>query len=155
MHDEERPADSRIERWFRKMQRGLEYVVAAFLGAFAVMALVTAVLEFRGSLLETDDFTLALTRALDAVLLTIILLELLRTVLSRSPLGRRMQEFLIIGVFSAVRYSLEVIAGTRGPSSHLVANQDPRTIVTALAINAFGILLLAVALWLVRQRSHA
>lgn len=154
----DQPRTDRVQRFFGAMQRILEYVVAAFLAGFAALSLVTAVLEFHGSLGETGDFTLAVTQALDAVLLTIILIELMRTILSRSPMARRLQEFLIIGVFSAVRYSLEIVAGARvavpGGRLHVDTHADAQTVVSALAINAAGILLLTAALWLVRQQGR-
>ncbi|MGH7709445.1 MAG: hypothetical protein ACREM8_02295 [Vulcanimicrobiaceae bacterium] len=150
-----RTIDDRIRRWFTVIQRVLEYAVALFLSAFAAMSLWTAVIEFKGSVVEFDDYTLAITQALDAVLLTIILVELLRTVLSNAPMARRLQEFLIIGVFSAVRYGLEIVAGARGVphgGAGAIAHPNPRDVVTALAINAVGVFVLVAALWLVRQR---
>ncbi len=145
----------RVGRWFDAGQRALEYAVAAFLAALAALSLFAAAFELHGSLVETGDFTLALTQALDAVLLTVILLELMRTIVSRSPMLHRLQDFLIIGTFSAVRYSLEIVAGARvgGPAWRVhEAHVDPRTVVTALAINAIAIILLTAALWLVRQQ---
>jgi len=47
-----------------------------------------------------NPLPLALILSYDTAFLTIILVELLHTVLSRGPIGRQVQEFLVIGITS-------------------------------------------------------
>lgn len=96
---------------------------------------------------------LGLAKGLDALLLTFIVYELLNTVLTRAPAAQRLREFLVIGVMSAVRYGLEIIAGIRIPGTAVdaIARAEPRETVISIAINALGILLLVAALALVRR----
>ena len=84
---------------------------------------------------------------LDAAFIVIILLELVHTTLSRGPISTQVQEFLVIGITSAVRNGLETAAG-RG-------NGTPRETAIDLAITSAAALLLVVSLWLVRQRLSA
>jgi len=62
------------------------------------------------------------------------------------------QEFLVIGITSVMRYSLEITA-SNGRSGHgaQAAAQSAHDVVINLTINAGGVLLLVAALWLVRR----
>ena len=84
---------------------------------------------------------------LDGTFIIVILLELVHTTLSRGPISTQVQEFLVIGITSAVRTGLETVAARSGDTTRETGIE--------LAITAFASLLLVVALWLVRQRLHA
>jgi hypothetical protein len=88
----------------------------------------------------------AVIEGLDDAFLVIILLELLHTVLSRGPVTRRVQEFLVVGITAGIRSGLEISAERGG---------DSRGIASSLAIDALGVLMLVGALWLVRQGLRA
>nr|MDQ2828871.1 hypothetical protein [Chloroflexota bacterium] len=66
------------------------------------------------------------------------------------------QEFLVIGVTSGVRRSLEIAVGSSATpeAGHPVAPSS-RDVVIDLGINALGVLVLVIALWLVRQVASA
>ena len=125
----------------------LTYVVAAWLILLVVMAMVGAVHEAMGPLLVRRDFTHAALRGVDAAFLAIILLELVHTTLSRGPIYRRLQEFLVIGITAGVRSGLEVAVAADG--------EGPRDMVVNLALNSAGVLALVGALWLARHRLRA
>lgn len=146
------PLDGRIRRGFEVVQSLLLYSVALLLVVFAVLALLSAVLTFGQHVLGDHDYPYAISQGIDTAFLTIILVELLHTVLSRGPIGRQVQEFLVIGITSAVRYSLEITA-SNGRSAHAAPATigSARDVVINLAINAAGVLLLVAALWLVRR----
>lgn len=139
-----RDVEMRIEHVLETVERALIYIVALFLVILAVLALVNTVLRVTDPILHHHDYTKAIANGIDAAFLTVILLELLHTVLSRGPLSRQLQEFLVIGITSAVRHSLEIAAA---------GGSDARGLVIDLAINAGGVLILVVALWLVRQQT--
>jgi hypothetical protein len=169
--------DERVEYLFELVARVLVYVVALFLIFFAVLALVDTVALIKDPILVDHDYTRAITLGIDTAFLTVILLELLHTVVSRGPISRQLQEFLVIGITSAVRHSLEIAAGGSGPrtenrlvcttvgrvlghtqqSCRVLAVSVPgptsRDVVIDLAINAVGVLILVAALWLVRQQT--
>ena len=125
----------------------LTSVVASLLILFVVIAILGVVLEAWHSLFTDHDPMHAALSGLDAAFIVIILLELVHTTLSRGPISTQVQEFLVIGITSAVRNGLETAAG-RGKGS-------ARETAIDLAITSVAALLLVVALWLVRQRLHA
>jgi hypothetical protein len=120
-------------------------IVSLFLVILVVVALVAVLLEVREPL-QQHDLTTATLEGVNGTFLAVILLELLHTTLSRGPLSRQLQEFLIIGVTAGVRHGLELAAGGR--------QENPRDVVISLAINAVGVLLLVVSLWPVRGPLH-
>jgi hypothetical protein len=169
--------DERLGSVIEFVERALVYVVALFLVGFAVLALVNTVVLVWDPIFVQHDYTTAITHGIDAAFLTVILLELLHTVITRGPISRQLQEFLVIGITSAVRHSLEITAGTTAGQTeeHTVCNTigqavghsrrvcrtvavavpggTSRDVVIDLAINAVGVLILVGALWLVRQQS--
>lgn len=138
--------EERVNRFLEHAASMLTSIVAIFLIVFVLIALVGVVTGVATPLLHGHSFTQAALEGLDSVFLAIILLELLHTTLSRGSVTRQVQEFIAIGITAGVRSGLEVAATSRS------GNQ--REAVTALAINALGVLVLVVALWLVRQRIH-
>jgi len=166
--------EDRVGRRFEGVERLLIYVVALFLIGFAVLALVDTVTMVWPLIVgKHHDYTAAITDGIDTAFLTIILLELLHTVLSRGPLSRQLQEFLVIGITSAVRHSLEIAIGGRAMqtanvniciplangqkqchnASITVPAATSHEIVVDLLINAGGVLVLVAALWLVRHQT--
>jgi len=142
-----------ISRWLTFLQRAVEYAVAGGLLVLACITIIGAGVDVFSGIHEHVSTSLLVSHGLDTLLLTLILLELLQTVLSHAPLMNRLSEFMIIGVFSAVRYGLEVVASTdRAVSGGFVT--DPRTVAGSLAINAAGICLLVVTLTLVRRMNN-
>ncbi len=152
-----RPAstfDARVGRALERVERALIYVVALFLIAFAVLALVNTVAQVNDFTILRKDYTGGIAAGIDSAFLTIILLELLHTVLSRGSIGQQLQEFLIIGITSGVRRSLEIGVGSGTVTEKKsAAPTSSRDVVIDLGINAAGVLVLVVALWLVRQQS--
>jgi spore maturation protein SpmA len=163
---EEVSLEERLDDWmgqsFALVQRLLITAVAIALVILSVMALWnTFVLVQR----ETDvhDLTRAITIGIDAIFLTVILLELLHTVISRVPLAQQAPDFIIIGITSAIRHGLGLVATTsaetvtRRIGKHIYqitvpGTGNPRDIVINLVINSGSVLLLVAALWLVRHR---
>lgn len=169
--------DERLGRVLESIERGLIYVVALFLIGFAVLALVDTVVNVWQPVFSGGrDITSGIVVGVDKSFLTVILLELLHTVLSRGPISRQLQEFLVIGITSGVRRSLEIAVGTNAetvvhkvciPASRLplhatsvcqkvtisVPAPSSRDVVIDLTINASGVLILVGALWLVRQQA--
>jgi phosphate starvation-inducible membrane PsiE len=117
-------------------------VVAALLVLFVVVAIGGVVLDAWRSLARDGDPTRAAVSGLNGAFIVIILLELIHTTLSRGPITTQVQEFIVIGITSAVRTGLETAA----------ARGDHRDTAIDLAITSLAALLLVVALWLVRQR---
>lgn len=140
----------RVSKGLTLMQRAVEYAVAAGLLVLACITIVGAGNDVISGVREHIATSSLVSHGMDTLLLTLILLELLHTVLSHAPLMKRLAEFMIIGVFSAVRYGLEVVASTdRAVSGAFVT--DPRTVAGSLALDAVGICLLVVTLTLVRK----
>jgi len=139
------PLEERLNGLFERAESLLTAVVSLMLIGFVLVALVAVVVEVKDPLLVDHDFTGATLRGIDAAFLAIILLELLHTTLSRGPISQQLQEFLVIGITAAIRHGLG-LAATRG---------DARDIVTNLAINSLGALVLVAALWLVRHQVRA
>jgi PPOX class probable F420-dependent enzyme len=137
--------ERRLNQALERMASLLTSTVALLLIALVALALVAMVRATVEPLLDRRDFTRAAIDGLDGAFLVIILLELVHTTLSRGPVSRQLQEFLVVGVTSAVRSGLEIAAdhGADTPVS------------MKLAVNALGVLILVGAFWLVRQRARA
>ncbi len=121
-------------------------VVAALLMACVAIALVGVVADTWRPLRDRD-FIGASVAGLDAAFVVIILLELVHTTLSRGPISSQIQEFLVIGITSAIRSGIET-AARHGTAS-------PRETAVVIAITSLAALLLVVALSLLRQRLSA
>jgi uncharacterized membrane protein (DUF373 family) len=128
----------------------LHYAVAVVLLAIAIIVLWHAVYD----LITSDQaFVSAATTALNGVLFTIILLEVMRTVVAHLQEGGvQLQPFLVIGTISAVRSILAVgarlsLEGTQHEPSRSVVH----TALLELAVNAGVVVGLALALVLVRR----
>lgn len=136
----------------RRLNRGLERTASLMASLVALLLILLVVVALIGTaraavepLLARHDFMHAAIDGLDGAFLVIILLELVHTTLSRGPVTRQLQEFLVVGITSSVRSGLEVAAERGGGAQSVAIN---------LAINAFGVLILVTALWLIRQRFH-
>jgi uncharacterized membrane protein (DUF373 family) len=132
------------------VERVLNFAVAA------VLLVVAAIVLWRTCFdLATSDqpFVTATTTALNGVLFTIIILEVLRTVVEHLKRGGvQLQPFLIIGTISAVRSILAVgarlsLEGTQHQPSPSVVHMA----LLELGVNAAVVLSLAAAIVLVRR----
>jgi phosphate starvation-inducible membrane PsiE len=143
------PPPSRLEERFNRLLQHatnvLASVVALFLLVFVVLALVGVAVAAIEPLLSGHDFTRAAIDGLDGAFVVIILLELTHTTLSRGPIARQLQEFLVIGITSGVRAGLEAVA-QRG---------DTRATAISLVLTAAAVLVLVIAFCLVRHRLRA
>lgn len=132
------------------VDRVLNFAVAAVLLAVAAIVLWHTVYELATS---RQHFVTATTTAVNGVLFTIIILEVLRTVLEHLKHGGvQLQPFLIIGTISAVRSILAV--GARLSLEGTPQQPSRSTIHVALlelGVNAAVVLSLAAALVLVRR----
>jgi phosphate starvation-inducible membrane PsiE len=117
-------------------------LVAALLVVFVVIAAGGVVLDAWRALSIDRDLTRAAVTGLNGAFIVIILLELVHTTLSRGPITTQIQEFIVIGITSAIRTGLETAA----------ARGNHRDTAIDLAITSLAALILVVALWLVRQR---
>jgi PPOX class probable F420-dependent enzyme len=133
--------ERQLNRTLERLASVLTSVVGLLLIVLVAVALVAMVRSTVEPLIHRRDFSHAAIDGLDAAFLVVILLELVHTTLSRGPVTRQIQEFLVVGVTSAVRSGLELAAerGT-GPS-----------VSVSLAVNSFAVLVLVGAFWLVRQ----
>jgi len=154
--------NDQLARGLGIVEQLLVSVVALLLVGFAALGLLNTVALVKDTLVGGGDAAVVIAEGIDAAFLTIILLELLHTVLSRGALGQQVQEFLVIGITSAVRHGLTVAANVKGgtganaPTSGLAASGgSARDVGVNLAINAAGVLILVAALWLVRQHADA
>jgi len=174
-HAEDPPIFRRIHSGFDSVERVLIYVVSGVLIGLAGVSVINTLVLVWDPIFKVHDYNKAISQGFDAAFLTIILLEVLHTVLSRSALVQQVQEFLVIGITSAVRHSLGIAAdaGSTHPevrslcttvtvnetqvrrmcSDAMVAVLDgtSQEIVIELAVNACAVVLLVGALWLVRQ----
>lgn len=144
------PPPSRMEHRFNgTLERAasvLTSVVALLLIVFVGVALVGVVVAASRPIVEKHDFLDAAVQGIVGAFLAIILLELAHTTLTRGPVTRQLQEFLVVGITASVRAGLEVAAEAR--------TREARDVVTSLAINSVGVLLLVCALWLIRRQFH-
>lgn len=154
--------DTALERYarraFTRVQTLLEYTIALFLVLFSLLTLYNTGRELLLAFQQHQDLTQAISKGVDAVLFTVILLEVLNTILSRAAMIRKLQEFLVIGIFSAIRYGLELVAGAQQAKVEKATTFVPpssREIVIDLVINAGCVLILVIALWFVKTRVEA
>jgi uncharacterized membrane protein (DUF373 family) len=128
----------------------LHYAVAVVLLAIAVIVLWHSAYELANS---QQAFVSATTTALNGVLFTIIILEVMRTVVAHlQDGGVQLQPFLLIGTISAVRSILAVgarlsLEGTQHEPSPAVV----RNALLELGVNSAVVLGLALALVLIRR----
>ena len=122
--------------------------------AIAVALLVIAVVVFVRGVHDLvlapphEQFAVTITKAVNDVLFIVVVLELLRTIVSRLEGGGfQLQPFVVIGIISATRDILTV-----GAELSLVGGQAPtaRTM-TELGVNAAVVVALSVALVLIRR----
>ena len=156
-----------FDRWTREsvdlVERVLVAGVALVLVALSVMALWDTVVLVHDEII-VHDLTKAITVGVDTVFLTVILLELLHTVIGREPLARQAPDFIVIGITSAIRHGLGLVATSTGSGqtiTRVIAGKryqltvpgasNPRDVVINLVINSAGVLLLVVGLWIVRN----
>lgn len=145
------------------VERVLILGVAVALIALSSTALWDAVVLVTDEL-RAHDLTRAITVGVDTVFLTVILLELLHTVVGREPLAKQVPEFIVIGITSAIRHGLSLVATSTGSGETVTriihgkayrlsvpGASNPRDIVVNLAINSGGVLILVLALWVVRN----
>jgi hypothetical protein len=144
------PAPTRLEHEVNEtLERAasvLTSVVAALLILFVGVALVGVVIAAVKPIVERHDLLDAAVNGIVGAFLAIILLELAHTTLTRGPVTRQLQEFLVVGITASVRAGLEVAAEAR--------TRAPREVVTSLAINSIGVFMLVCALWLIRRQFH-
>ena len=127
----------------------VQYGVAIVLLVLAVVVLVKSFITFMTSL---SDYTTALISAVDAVLVVIILIDIMRTVLTHlEGWGFPFRPFLVIGIIAAVRDILAVstrLTFSAGPAP--AGSPSVTQSLFELGTNAGVILVLAVALFLTR-----
>jgi predicted PurR-regulated permease PerM len=138
--------ESRFNDSLARVANILTSIVAVLLIVFVVIALLGVVIEGVKPIVEHRNFTQAAVQGVNSAFLAIILLELVHTTVSRGPMTRQLQEFLVIGVTVGVRSGLEVAAGA--------GDHNARDVAINLAINALGVLILVAALVLLRRRLH-
>jgi len=146
--------NERLVGSLRIVEQLLVSVVALLLLGFAALGLFNTLALVKDALAGGGDYAVIIADGIDAAFLTIILLELLHTVLSRGSIVQQVQEFLVIGITSAVRHGLTVTAsGNRATAGGALqgAGSSARDVGINLTINAGGVLVLVAALWLVRQ----
>jgi hypothetical protein len=122
----------------------LTSVVGLLLIAFVILALVGVVRDLAGPLSHGWDFTTAALHGLDQAFLAIILIEVVRTTLSRGRFSTQVLEFLAIGIIAVVRSGLEMAA--------IAPESTQRGVVVDLAILSLAVLLMSAAYVLVRKR---
>jgi uncharacterized membrane protein (DUF373 family) len=128
----------------------LHYAVAVVLLAVAAIVLWHASYDL---VVSQQSFVAATTTAINGVLFTIIILEVMRTVVAHLEEGGvQLQPFLIIGTISAVRSILAVGArlSLQG-TSHEPSQSVIHTALLELGVNAAVVLGLACALVIVRR----
>jgi hypothetical protein len=164
---------ARTEASFEWLEQVLIVTVAIFLIGFAILSLVNVVSLTWTPIFVQHDYSTAIASGFDAAFMTVILLEVLHTVLSRAAQSVLVIEFLVIAITSAVRHSLEIAAMAGGEhnasqtvcdtvtgvairAQHVchtttmaVPNASGQETVTELLLNACCVLVLVVALWTV------
>jgi hypothetical protein len=162
-----RVAEQHVDAWLETSFKLIEHVliagVAIALVVLSVMSLWDTVVVVRDEL-AVHDITKAITSGIDTAFLTVILLELLHTVIGRQSLARQAPEFIVIGITSGIRHGLGLVATggvandviTRHIGGHTFTLTVPGSgstlpLVESLAINSGSVFLLVVALWLVRN----
>src|SRR5579863_3883503 len=130
----------------------VQYGVAIVLLVLAVVVLVKSFITFMTSL---SDYTTALISAVDAVLVVIILIDIMRTVLTHlEGWGFPFRPFLVIGIIAAVRDILAVSTRlTFSAGSQPAGTPTITQSLFELGTNAGVILVLAFALFLTRGQN--
>jgi uncharacterized membrane protein (DUF373 family) len=145
------PVRGKLSRW---LVRAMVHAESVMFLAIAVALLVIAVVVFVRGVHDLalapphQQFAVTITKAVNDVLFIVVVLELLRTIVSRLEGGGfQLQPFLVIGIISATRDILTV-----GAELSLVGGQGPtaRTM-TELGVNAAVVVALSVALVLIRR----
>lgn len=131
---------------FSRIETLLTFIIGVFIIFFFFVALLGVINDIARPLLITHNFSDATIRGIDAIFLAIILLELFHTIRSQVTLSIQLQEFLIIGITSAVRHGLELAAVSSNGNSQY-------GIVIDLVVNAVAVFVLVAALWLIRKSS--
>jgi uncharacterized membrane protein (DUF373 family) len=128
----------------------MHYVVAVVLLVVAVIVLWHAAAELASS---RQPLVTATTTAVNAVLFTIIILEVIRTIATHLRHGGfQLRPFLIIGTISAIRSILAVGARLSLEGTHLQPSSAVvRTSLLELAVSAAVVLSLALALALLAR----
>jgi uncharacterized membrane protein (DUF373 family) len=145
------PVRGRPARWLIRLlvhgENTLFMAVAVALLMIAAIVLVRGVRDFVYTP-PPEPFAVTVTRAVNALLFIVIVLELMRTVVARLEGGGfQLQPFLVIGIISATRHILTV-----GAQLSLVGEELPLTrTMTELAVNAGVVLALSVALVLLKR----
>jgi uncharacterized membrane protein (DUF373 family) len=145
MKDDENPLPRPLLTLLTMADAIMHFVVALVLIAVAVIVLWHGATE-----LATSDQPLltATTTAVNAVLFTIIILEVVRTIATHLLYGGfQLRPFLIIGTISAIRSILAVGARLSLEGTHLQPSDSLiRTALLELGVNAAVVLALALAL---------
>jgi uncharacterized membrane protein (DUF373 family) len=145
------PVRGKVSRWLiRVLVSGENVTFVAIAVSLLAIAVVVFVRGVHDLILAPprEPFAVTITRAVNAVLFIVIVLELLRTIVARLDGGGfQLQPFLVIGIISASRHILTV-----GAQLSLTGAQLPldRTMIE-LSVNAGVVLALSVALVLVRR----
>jgi uncharacterized membrane protein (DUF373 family) len=112
----------------------------------AVLVLVQTTQDLLTPLPE-EAFAETITRALNGVLFVVIVIEVLRTIVSRfQGQGFRLQPYLVIAIVSTVRHILTVAARLS-----LVGDKDGTALIIELVANAGVVLVLVGALVMLRR----
>jgi uncharacterized membrane protein (DUF373 family) len=124
--------------------------VMHFIAALVLIAVAVIVLWHGAAQLATSEQPLltATTTAVNAVLFTIIILEVVRTIATHLRYGGfQLRPFLIIGTISAIRSILAVGARLSLEGTHLQPSGSViRTALLELGVNAAVVVALALAL---------
>jgi uncharacterized membrane protein (DUF373 family) len=97
--------------------------------------------------LPDEAFAETITRALNGVLFVVIVIEVLRTIVSRlQGQGFRLQPYLVIAIVSTVRHILTVAARLS-----LVGDEHGTALIIELVANAGVVLVLVTALVMLRR----
>lgn len=165
-----RADESRLSRVERGLHESIHVIERILTGGVAVALVVLAVMALWNTVVlvsdevRVRDLTRAVTVGVDTVFLTVILLELLHTMVAPERLARQAADFIVIGITSAIRHGLSLVATSSGAGETVTrvihgkvykvsvpGGANPRDIVVNLAINSGGVLLLVLALWIVRH----
>jgi uncharacterized membrane protein (DUF373 family) len=145
------PVRGNLPRWLLKaLENGETFTFMAIAVALLAIAIVVFVSGIRDLVVAppSEPFAVTITRAVNSALFIVVVLELLRTIISRLEGGGfQLQPFLVIGIISATRDILTV-----GAELSLGGSEAPlvRTM-TELGVNAGVVLALSIALVLVRR----
>jgi uncharacterized membrane protein (DUF373 family) len=137
----------------RFLVRGVQYGERLMFIALALLLFGIAVLvlvQTTQNLITPpprEVFAESITRALNGVLFVVIVIEVLRTIVTRfQGQGLRLQPFLVIAIVSTVRHILTVAARLS-----LVGEKNATALIIELVANAGVVLLLVVALVMFRR----